>query len=82
MNRVRSGRWSRSACGVVSAPGQFEHFARWSIPQVGDEDWVRAIAIARDAVAGVVSISPRFMSFHTVRLGGRGWTRIGGHVFL
>lgn len=83
MNRARSGRWGKSACAVVNAPRQFSNRSSWRMPQIGLPDWDRAISIARDAVAGAVSVSSRLMNFRAAYMGAAGSSpvRIGGHVF-
>lgn len=80
MNRVRSGKWSSDACGVIHAPGQFQGSSRWPTPRPGEPLWDRAIAIARSAASGVVGVSSRLMSF---RAGfSHPGMRIGHQVFF
>ncbi|NJC09071.1 cell wall hydrolase [Polymorphobacter fuscus] len=85
LNRVESGRYANSVCGVINQPGQFS-FDRSRTPAVG-VDWRRAQAIARIAAQDLWrAIAPRAVSFHAARLspGWRGKTRIariGNHVF-
>lgn len=83
MNRARSGRWGAGACAVVNAPSQFSGRWSWRAPQIGVAAWDRAIAIARDAVSGAVSVSSRLMNFRASYMGSRGARamRIGNHVF-
>ena len=85
MNRVASGRYANSICGVIAQPGQFS-FDRSRTPAKGI-DWRNAMSIARIAAADMWrEIAPRAVSFHASRLspGWRGKTRIaqiGNHVF-
>ena len=85
LNRVQSGRYASSICGVIAQRGQFS-FDRSRTPAQGT-DWRKAIGIARIAAADMWrEIAPRAISFHAARLspGWRGKTRIaqiGNHVF-
>jgi hypothetical protein len=83
MNRARSGRWGSGACAVVDAPSQFSNRWSWRTPQLGVDAWDRAIDIARDAVAGAVSVSGKLMNFRSAGMGAArsGAMRIGRHVF-
>lgn len=83
MNRARSGKWGSGACAVVNAPSQFSNRWSWRAPQLGVDAWDRAIDIARDAVAGAVSVSGKLMNFRSAGMGagGSGAMRIGRHVF-
>lgn len=83
VNRARSGRWGRSPCSVVDAPYQFTNRWRWSAPSPGVAAWDRAIGIARDAVAGVTSVSSRLLNFRAASMGAasRSFVRVGNHVF-
>ena len=85
LNRVASGRFADSACGVINQPGQFS-FAHDRSPSAGS-DWRVAEAIARIAVAnGWVPVAPRAVNFHAVRVA-PSWnamakvTQIGHHIF-
>lgn len=85
INRVESGRYASSICGVISQRGQFS-FDRSRTPASG-RDWQTAEGVARIAVDDMwKEIAPRAISFHAARLspGWRGKTRIaqiGNHVF-
>ena len=84
-NRVASGRYASSICGVVRQPGQFT-YSHARLPR-GGNDWRIAQAIA--AIAQGESwheVAPRTTSFHAsfVKPGWSGMTRvtrIGNHVF-
>lgn len=84
-NRVTSGRYAPSICGVVAQPGQFT-FDHSRTPAQGI-DWRNALGIARIAAAEMWrEIAPRAVSFHAARLspGWRGKIRIaqiGNHIF-
>lgn len=84
LNRVSSGRYPGSVCGVVYQPGQFT-FARRAV-NTRSSDWQTAEAIAIIAQAqSWAEVAPRAVSFHAARLN-PGWgmqriSRIGNHVF-
>lgn len=85
LNRVASGRFASSVCGVIAQPGQFS-FNHARAP--GDNrDWRVAKAIAAiAATAGWDMIAPRATAFHATRVTAA-WTTmrkvgtIGNHVF-
>lgn len=85
INRVESGRYASSICGVIAQRGQFS-FDRSRSPAKGI-DWRNAMGIARIAAADMWrEVAPKAVSFHAARLspGWRGKTRIaqiGNHVF-
>jgi len=85
INRVESGHYASSVCGVVNQRGQFS-FDRSRSPAPG-RDWRIAQAIARIATDNMWHpVAPRANSFHAARLapGWRGKVRvaqIGNHVF-
>jgi spore germination cell wall hydrolase CwlJ-like protein len=85
VNRVESGRYASSICGVVKQRGQFS-FDHSRTPAAG-RDWQTAQGVARVAVDDMWhEVAPRAVSFHAARLspGWRGKTRIaqiGNHVF-
>ncbi len=85
LNRVDSGRFANSICGVVNQPRQFS-FDRTRAPRPG-ADWQRAQAIARIAANDLWrDVVPRAIAFHAARVAPNwaGKTRvatIGNHVF-
>lgn len=86
INRVESGRFARTICGVVYQPGQFT-FAHHRQPSTGSTDWKIAQAIAVIAANDTYhDIAPRAISFHAKRLSPN-WhnmkrvSQIGNHVF-
>jgi len=85
LNRVESGRFASSICGVVNQPHQFS-FDKSRVPRPGI-DWQRAQAIARIASGDLWrDVVPRAIAFHAVRVSPNwaGKTRvatIGNHVF-
>ncbi len=85
INRVESGHYASSICGVIAQRGQFS-FDRSRTPAKGT-DWRNAIGIARIAVSDMWrEIAPRAVSFHAARLSPawRDKTRIaqiGNHIF-
>ncbi len=85
INRVESGRYASSICGVINQHGQFS-FNRARTPATGS-DWRTAQGVARIAADDMWhEIAPRAVSFHAARLSPawRDKTRvaqIGNHVF-
>ncbi len=85
MNRVESGRYASSICGVVNQPRQFS-FDRTRTPAAGN-DWRVAQAIAQIAANDMwVEVAPKALSFHATYVAPNwaGKTRvatIGRHVF-
>lgn len=85
LNRVESGRYADTACGVIDQPGQFS-FRRSRAPAAG-EAWQTAKSIAVIAARDMWSaMAPAAMSFHasyvTPNWRGKARTvRIGRHVF-
>lgn len=88
-NRVKSGRFASSFCGVVMQRGQFSFIRNHALPSVprGSVQWKNAVAIATIVDAGLMtSDAPRALFFHA-RSVSPGWhaTRvatIGNHVFF
>lgn len=85
MNRVGSGRYASTVCGVIEQPHQFS-FDRTRTPRAGS-DWQTAQAIAKIAIGDMWrDVAPQATSFHAVRVSPN-WndkTRIatiGNHVF-
>lgn len=89
LNRTASGRFPRTACGVVRQRGQFSFVRGGRFPPIarGSASWKQAVAIARMARDGsVASPAGKALFFHAryVSPGWRGVTRvaaIGNHVF-
>ncbi len=85
INRVESGRYASTICGVINQPRQFS-FDRTRTPAAG-RDWNTARAIAKIAANDMWDeVAPRALSFHAVRVSPNwaGKTRvaqIGNHVF-
>ena len=85
LNRVASGRFASTVCGVINQPGQFS-FSRSRVPADG-RDWRTAKAIAAiAATAAWDPMAPQATAFHATRVT-VGWTAmhrvgtIGNHVF-
>ena len=88
LNRVKSGRYSDSICGVVYQPGQFS-FTRDRRPDRPSNaaafETAQAIAVIA-ATDAWKKVAPRAMSFHARRVA-PGWRNmervsvIGNHVF-
>jgi spore germination cell wall hydrolase CwlJ-like protein len=85
INRVESGRYASTVCGVINQPKQFS-YDRSRTPRAG-QDWETAQAIARIAMEDMWhEVAPRAVSFHARRVAPKwaGKTRvatIGNHVF-
>lgn len=88
LNRMRSGRFPASACGVVKQRGQFSFVRGGRIPAVARTSlaWKRAVAIAHIAREGLADGgAPRVLFFHARYVSPR-WrlTRVaavGNHIF-
>lgn len=85
LNRLASGRYADTICGVVSQPGQFTY--DHSRTPAASRDWTTAKAIAAiAATAAWDTIAPRATAFHATRVSTT-WTNlrrvstIGNHVF-
>jgi len=84
LNRVASGRYSDSVCGVINQPGQFS-FNLTKAPKPS-RDWRTAEAIATIAQGdNWKPVAPRATAFHATRVsaswGMRKVSTIGNHVF-
>ncbi len=51
MNRIESGRFPATACGVANQPGQFFRTASYNPPR-NSPTWASAVEVAREARAG------------------------------
>ena len=88
LNRVNSGRFASSICGVVIQTGQFSFVRGRSIPAVGttSRDWREALAIARIAQAKLHRSSVAdALFFHASRINPK-WRlsrigAVGNHIF-
>lgn len=88
LNRVQSGRFAPSICGVVFQPGQFSFVRGGVIPAIStkSKDWREALAIARIAQARLhPSGADTALFFHATHVNPR-WrltrlTSIGNHIF-
>ncbi len=85
LNRVASGRFASTVCGVISQHGQFS-FDRARAPADG-RDWRTAKAIAAIAATAAWDVvAPQATAFHATRVAAS-WTAmrkvgtIGNHVF-
>jgi spore germination cell wall hydrolase CwlJ-like protein len=89
LNRIHSGRFPRSVCGVVKQPGQFSFVHGGHLPRIarGGGQWRTALAIADIALTGQAPApAPKALFFHarSVAPGWHGVVRvasIGNHVF-
>ena len=51
MNRVRSGRFPATVCGVANQPGQFFETAKYN-PRRDNQQWQLAVEVSREVMAG------------------------------
>ena len=85
LNRMRSGRFPSSICGVVYQRGQFSAIRSFNPPR--NARWNRAMALARDVLDGHEAVVGEALYFHATRVRPafvRSRTRvatIGNHVF-
>ena len=85
LNRVQSGRYAPTVCGVINQPKQFS-YDRTRAPSAGN-DWETAQAIAKIAAGDMWrEVAPNALSFHAKRVAPNwaGKTRvatIGNHIF-
>lgn len=88
LNRVQSGRFARSICGVVLQPSQFSFVRGGAIPAISkaSKDWREALAIARIAQAKLhPSSADNALFFHATHVSPK-WrlnrvASIGNHIF-
>lgn len=88
LNRVRSGRFPASACGVVKQRGQFSFIRGGRFPAIARASlaWKRAVAIAHIAREELADGgAPRALFFHARRVSPR-WklirvAAVGNHIF-
>lgn len=63
MNRVESGRFADSICGVANQPGQFFNTASYNPRH--DKRWQTALEVSREAIAGVTAdVVPGALFYH------------------
>ena len=84
MNRMQSGRFAATICGVANQPGQFFHTASYNPPR--SAAWQSAVAVARQVRDGDVEpVAPGALFFHAASAGAfRNHQRVamlGGNVF-
>jgi N-acetylmuramoyl-L-alanine amidase len=87
LNRIRSGVFPKTICGVVNQPGQFVRITKYQAPRQ-DPRWAVAVAISKIAEEGVAeAVAPGALFFHAVYVHPN-WrkkreriARIGAHIF-
>jgi N-acetylmuramoyl-L-alanine amidase len=86
MNRMKSGRFPKTVCGVVHQPGQFSAIRSYKAP--GGARWSRAEALAREVMTGEAApVVGKALYFHATRVRPayvRNRTRVaqvGNHIF-
>lgn len=94
LNRVKSPKYPKTACGVVYQKGQFSFFSKGPaglVPRKKDMGlWQNAMRIAMEALYGQPDPINGAISFYNPKIGKPGkWAytaaysvRIGGHVFF
>jgi spore germination cell wall hydrolase CwlJ-like protein len=85
INRTKRPGFASTPCGVIRQPHQFTNASRWRIPSAADPLWQKAREIARNAIAGIGTVSTAITHFHASGVR-PGWSMrriaaIGGHVF-
>ena len=88
LNRVESGRFADTICGVVNQRGQFFQTASYN-PRRDTAQWASAEAIAREALEGASpEVVPGAVFFHATYIAPNSWFRtrkrvatLGQHVF-
>ena len=88
LNRVESGRFASSICGVVRQPAQFSFVRSGKIPAINpnSHDWREALSVARIAQAKLHhSGAENALFFHATRVNPK-WrlnrvASIGNHIF-
>jgi len=86
LNRASSGRFAKSACGVVTQPGQFSFVRGGRIPDVAENArWRTAVAVAKVAMKDAWdSDAAKALYFNAGRSPSRALVRvasIGNHTF-
>jgi len=85
INRTKRPGFASTPCGVIRQPHQFTNASRWRVPSSADPLWQKAREIARNAIAGIGTVSTAITHFHASSVR-PGWSMrriaaIGGHVF-
>jgi len=85
LNRMRSGRFPRTICGVIHQRGQFSAIRSFNPPR--NARWNRAMALARDVIDGHAPVVGNALYFHAARVRPAFAStrarvaRIGNHIF-
>lgn len=88
INRVKSGRFPNSICGVANQPRQFFQTASYH-PRRDTAQWRTALSVAREALAGTApAVVPGAMFYHADYVAPNSWFRtrqrvgtLGNHIF-
>lgn len=88
INRMNSGRFAHSICGVVNQRGQFFQTSSYN-PRRDTAQWASAEAIAREALDGSApQVVPGAVFFHATYIAPNSWFRtrqrvatLGQHIF-
>ena len=88
INRMNSGRFAHSICGVVNQRGQFFQTSAYN-PRRDTAQWASAQAIAREALDGSApQVVPGAVFFHATYIAPNSWFRtrqrvatLGQHIF-
>ena len=88
INRMNSGRFANSICGVVNQRGQFFQTSSYN-PRRDTAQWASAVSIAREALEGSApQVVPGAVFFHATYIAPNSWFRtrqrvatLGQHIF-
>lgn len=88
VNRMQSGRFPSTVCGVANQPGQFFNTHAYN-PRRDTARWAAAVEVAREALAGETpQVVPGAMFFHADYVAPNSWFRtrqrvgvLGNHIF-
>jgi len=88
VNRVKSGRFADSICGVVNQRGQFFQTSAYN-PRRDTAQWASAMEVARSALDGSApEVIPGAVFFHATYIAPNSWFRtrqrvatLGQHIF-
>jgi spore germination cell wall hydrolase CwlJ-like protein len=88
MNRIKSGSFPNTVCGVANQPRQFFQTASYN-PNRDTAQWRTALSVAREALAGSApAVVPGAMFYHADYIAPNSWFRtrqrvatLGNHIF-
>jgi spore germination cell wall hydrolase CwlJ-like protein len=88
VNRMESGRFPKTACGVANQPGQFFNTHAYN-PRRDTARWAMAVEVSREALAGETApVIPGAIFYHAAYQAPTSWFRtrqrigaLGDHIF-